>query len=214
LFGQRTWDEPAGERSYWARIASQRGEYHLDQAAPPLAESAPALERLAAAASHALASGHLNWITTNRILGKRIDHAGSASTLALLVAANALDPTSHWQQLHKVAEGAEALVSSLFAKLQRDGSISWTDPEGQTAAASMWRRTKATDLGWIDPVELARLLSAVAENRTPVASHDDAADTDPLAQLLTARTSKRRDERLDDLFASLSVERNRQGTDE
>ena len=194
------WTASRGDRDYWSKMKTHRAAYRLDQSTPELSPIFVPLERLFAASLKVIAEGAINWITMNRVLSKRVDSLGAASALAILVAADVLRPTTHWQNLHSKGEGANDFFSLLARKRGRDGVLQWSDAEASEEIEVCHLRAATDDLGWVSGAVLPELLSGLSATTTRLASKGQELNADPLDSLLAARRKRRQRETLNHLM--------------
>ena len=198
----KEWAAPIGDREYWTRTKTNRARYLLDQPTPSLDHDPPTLDRLLAAAIKANANGGINWMIINRVIGKRVDHTGSGSTLALLVAAGVVSKVGHWQDFHPVTGDAVQTIELLASKRERDGKLDWMDPEGQEIAGLCRQQLEKQELGWIDPNAFDALLDSLCHQGGALpttGARDSQANPDSLTEALAEMRRKRREKVLHEL---------------
>jgi len=189
------WNASVGERDYWSRAKARTGVYRLDQPVPDLTETIPPLERILAVTQKVVVDGGVNWITVNRILGKRVDHAGAATTLALLVKFEIVSPPKNWQDYHHKAGRADNAFSLLSEKHGCDGSLDWSNIDVFDTLLVGHKSPDRETLGWVFESNVDEIISMVSDEGGICVEHEkEEPDPDSLDSLLALRRNKRRDE--------------------
>ncbi|MCW2406052.1 hypothetical protein M2336_002681 [Sphingobium sp. B1D7B] len=191
------WPISASEQSHWLEVARRDGRFELAEPLRPEAYARPDLDRLLAACIELVSSGELNWMSCNRMAGRRIDSQVGASIIAILLALGAVsvadaDPAA-WQQSHQATERATALRDELVDTLSSTGVLSWERGIGLRLAQEVVAAAPEIER-WPDAARLAAMFDAAAAGS---ASADDLI-VDPLDAIMAeSRQSADRQKRED-----------------
>lgn len=191
------WPISASERSHWLEVARRDGRFELAEPLRPEAYARPDLDRLLAACIELVSTGELNWMSCNRMAGRRIDSQVGASIIAILLALGAVsvadaDPAA-WQQSHQATERATALRDELVDTLSSTGVLSWERGIGLRLAQEVVAAAPEIER-WPDAARLAAMFDAAAAGS---ASADDLI-VDPLDAIMAeSRQSADRQKRED-----------------
>ncbi len=187
------------DKSDWAELKAARGRFRLEY--PPNLEPVgrPDLDRLFAACLQIRHQGQLGWVSANRILWRRVTDHSAAGLLAVLVAIGALEGAAQWQRPHRQGAALETWLARLEAVWAARGRLQWEDELGRDILDAA-RAAKPSDLGWVEPSFLQRL---VGEEPPQAAALVEVADLDPLEQLLAERQQARREADLHAAFRGL-----------
>src|SRR5262249_15111499 len=136
------WTASRGDREYWARVKSKKGQYRLQRALDQTTyDSDLEWDRLIAAAFLAQLKGGLSWLTINQSTGKRFNDQQAATYLALLIAMGVVEPAEDWQRWHNIGHRAEIVRHKLSNRLVLRGELLITHDELQMELRAARQRT-------------------------------------------------------------------------
>lgn len=164
------WPISASERSHWLEVAQRDGRFELAEPLRPDAYARPNLDRLLAGCIELVSTGALNWMSCNRMAGRRIDSQVGASIIAILLALGAVsvagaNPTA-WQQPHQATDRSLTLRDELIETLSSTGALSWEGGIGLRLAQEVVAAAPEME-GWPDADRLAAMFDAASVSSTP-----------------------------------------------
>lgn len=191
------WPISASERNHWRDVARRDGRFELAEPLRPDAYARPDMDRVLAACIELVSTGELNWMSCNRMAGRRIDSQVGASIIAILLALGAVsvadaDPPA-WQQSHQATDRSLTLRDELIDTLSSTGALSWERGIGLRLAQDVV--AAAPDIeGWPDAERLAAMFDAASVSSASV----DGLIVDPLDAIMAeSRQSADRQKRED-----------------
>jgi hypothetical protein len=191
------WPISTSERSHWRDVARRDARFELAEPMRPEAYARPDLDRLLAACIELLNMGELNWMSVNRMAGRRIDSQIGASTIAILLALGAVSvadaaPTA-WQKPHEATGRAIALRDEMIEALSSTGVLSWERGIGLRLAQEVIAAAPEIE-GWPDADRMAAMFDAASASFAPT----DGLIVDPLDAIMAeSRQSADRQKRED-----------------
>lgn len=118
----------------------------------------PELRTLYALIRYAKDTCSINWISANRVLGRRIDDYHTAIDLAFLVCLGVISPTyQNWQKQHFVRKDAIEIESTLSALLHLSPDATWDSEAGTYLVDTFTISINVLDTGWVNVTELNHL---------------------------------------------------------
>lgn len=118
----------------------------------------PGLRTLYALIRYAKDTCSINWISANRVLGRRIDDYHTAIDLAFLVCLGVISPTyQNWQKQHFVRKDAIEIESTLSAMLHLSPDANWDSEAGTYLVDTFTISINVLDTGWVNVTELNHL---------------------------------------------------------
>jgi hypothetical protein len=187
------WPISNSEKHEWALLQRRYARFELgSQLRRHAAYVRPDLDRILAACVYGGQTGWLNWMSANRLTGRKLDSHGGAGIVALLVRLGALsEPLENgfrWQMPHCVTGVAAQLREELRLELARTGKLTWDSDPGRRWARQAQAAETALD-SWVDAGCVAAMFAAggIAE-----AEYDE---EDPVEALLAEHRRARQAER-------------------
>ncbi len=120
-------------------------------------------------------SGYVNWLGVGSMLGQqfltRIYDQDAAPILAILIGLNAVTAPDHWRKAHHCTPEMDKLLTPLSHEFHKRGKIRWTDTLGIELISRLEAACRRTDLGWVDPGALARLVKALTGQEAEKTDH-------------------------------------------
>ena len=149
-----SWPSPDSYKEIWLWKKECLGYYGLEKPLPLPLAGVPLIDLLAMVKC-ARSRGSASWILANRVAGNR---ETAATLMALLIAAGAILPASHWQMPHAVAPGAQEIDAMLSAELHRNGSLPWNGAAGEAMLERLTHGIDRGETGWAAGAGLPLLL--------------------------------------------------------
>ncbi|MGK7863050.1 sigma factor-like helix-turn-helix DNA-binding protein [Falsiroseomonas sp. E2-1-a4] len=180
------WPISASERSHWRDVARREGRFELAEPLRPDAYVRPDLDRLLAACIELANTGKLNWMSVNRMAGRRIDSQVGASTIAILLGLGAVriadaDPAA-WQRSHEATDRSITLRDEMSDELSSTGVASWERGIGLRLAGDILAAAPEIE-GWPDADRLAAMFDAESDN----SASEEGRIVDPLDAIMAER---------------------------
>ena len=165
------WPATLEEKTRWTTQKATYGSYKLAWPAPSIEEAkAPKEIDLLAALAFLGTLGGISWVSVNRIAPRRLDDTDAVTGLALLIALNAVQPASNWQERHVPLADHSALYARIAAELTRTGSLKWREGQLRTILIEAAAKLPERDLGWVSKKStnalIERLLMASTKEST------------------------------------------------
>jgi hypothetical protein len=164
------WPISIPERNHWRDVARREGRFELAEPLRPDAYARPDLDRLLAACIELENTGELNWMSVNRMAGRRIDSQIGASTIAILLALGAVRiedaDSDSWQKSHEATDRSIALREKMINELSSTGILSWDCGIGLCLAEEIVAAAPAVG-GWVDGDRLASVFDVASGSSTP-----------------------------------------------
>lgn len=188
------------EKDAWRTFAEARGQFSRTLLYPPDSFVLPDLDRLFAACCHLRDTGHISWISANRVLFRRVVDHSSAGMLGGLIALGAVNGDSpDWQAPHLPGDQLNALTECLETARLREGGLNWAGGFGRTLREQAAQRPLVGS-GWLT-AEAASLLMGSDLSTELV----ETVALDPLEQLLAERAATISADALQATFRGLSA---------
>jgi hypothetical protein len=199
------WPISASERSHWRDVARRDGRFELAEPLRPDAYVRPDLDRILAACIELVNTGELNWMSVNRMGGRRIDSQFGASTIAILLALGAVsvahvDPAA-WQQSHQATNRSVMLRDEMIDTLSSTGFLSWKQGIGFCMAQEVVAVSPKIE-GWPDADRLAAMFDAASVS----SAFADDVIIDPLDAIMAERRQLADRQKREDLLRWLLEE--------
>ena len=124
------------DKNEWKEFAKARGRFSIQF--PLILDGLvrPDLKRLFAACAYVRNHGHLNWISGNRILMRRVSEYASGALLATLIALDVLSPdATDWQANHSAGSALVEKFNQLDAEHHRGKCLDWRSSLGRKLEA-------------------------------------------------------------------------------
>jgi len=187
------------ERQHWLEVKRKNACYSLQfPHKHSLSDCIPSLRELYAVIVITKDQSSMNWIRVNRILGRRVNDHHSATYLAILIALEVLEPTSHWQLPHLPGMRLSELAKTLSKDLCKHRDIPWPTDFGKSLLLEIETANKYLPLGWVERDELGAFVDLVSCGK--IRGNDERDHTDCTLQLMLGE--KEQDDRKN-RFASL-----------
>ncbi len=159
------WPVEDKERANWMRAKEREGRFEIIKREPPRDQDRiPELDRVLAACLLAVERGALNWMSINRVMGKRQDAAtGGRGLLAFAVVLGCVrtpdGPVEEQFFLPHAATGtARKYASRLSKEMMRTGKLDWDSGFGRDVLAKI-RSAPREDLGWVSEAGILDMLA-------------------------------------------------------
>lgn len=193
------WPEVEGKDA-WRSFADARGQFSRTLLYPPDTFALPDLDRLFAACCHLRDTGHISWISANRVLFRRVVDHSSAGLLGALIALGAVDgDSSDWQAPHRAGTRLRDLTAGLEAARLHEGGLDWSMGLGATLREQAAQRPLVGS-GWLTAEAANQLMDSDL-----LPDLVEAVALDPLEQLLAERAAAISIDALQATFRGLSV---------
>ena len=199
------WPISASERSHWRDVARRDGRFELAEPLRPEAYARPDPDRLLAACIELVNTGDLNWMSVNRMAGRRIDSQVGASTIAILLVLGAVrvadaDPTA-WQRPHYATDRSVTLRDEMIDTLSSTGVLSWERGIGLRLAQEVMGAAPEIE-SWPDPDRMAAIFDAASISSAPA----DGLIVDPVDAIMAESRQSSDRQRREDLLRWLLEE--------
>ena len=160
------WSEDDIICSYWKKLASEQGEYHLKkELGCSIFHKIPNIKKLLAIALEAWRRKTMNWTLVNRLTKNRLtNNHNPVSYLAILVALGFLKAPDHWQESHKVMPSKPNWIGDLVRDLYDTGELNWETEAGFNMQKLILTGIEEHDLGWINPVAFKKFFLGINNN--------------------------------------------------
>ena len=171
----------------------------------PDAYARPDPDRLLAACIELVNTGDLNWMSVNRMAGRRIDSQVGASTIAILLVLGAVrvadaDPTA-WQRPHYATDRSVTLRDEMIDTLSSTGLLSWERGIGLRLAQEVMGAAPEIE-SWPDPDRMAEIFDAASISSAPA----DGLIVDPVDAIMAESRQSSDRQRREDLLRWLLEE--------
>lgn len=183
--------EPPEQRA-WLQCVGSHPTYSLwDPISVALDGTIPTAAQILAAAVSVRHTGHISWISANRVSGNRVDDRHAVTLMALLCLFRVVSPAKHWQEKHLYNPEAAPLIED-WLNQALDCSLSLSR---MSSASSFDSQTPHFASGWTAVEDLRLLLRKVSNLSTNVpdsTSDSSELDTDGLLDDLKGRLTSER----------------------
>jgi hypothetical protein len=171
------WPVPEEERKAWLATKKWNSSYYLSHPCKHhIWTKIPPLRDLLALLIGLQELGDMNWIRVNRVAGYYLFDQHSITSLAILIAIEALQPTNHWQLPHQIGPMVKELLKTMTATFQLDPKTDWDSDVGSQLIKQLMGRISRSDLGWVSSSDLALLAKTLLGE--PVEKNDEPPSTD------------------------------------
>lgn len=144
-------------RTWKARIDEQSESYYLLREPKYSDCNLPDIRTIYALVRYAKDNGSINWISANRVLGRRIDDYHTAIDMAFLVCFGIVDPAHNWQKNHVTIEDSADVEQKLSAMLHYGQADSWNSLAGEFLINTFTITINTIDMGWVSVSEVNQL---------------------------------------------------------
>ena len=102
----------------------------------------------------------INWISANRVLGRKINNYHTFIDIAFLVCFGIIEPAENWQKNHYAIQDEEGIEEKLSFFLHCGQGDSWKSPTGDFLIDLFTLNVNSSDMGWVDTSALNKLFHA------------------------------------------------------
>jgi hypothetical protein len=170
------WPVPEKERKAWLATKKWNSSYYLSHPCKHrIWTKIPPLRDFLALSIGLQELGEMNWIRVNRVAGYYLFDQHSVTSLAILIALEALKPTNHWQRPHQMGPMAVELLKTMTDAFQLDPKINWDSDLGSQLIEQLVGQISRSDLGWVSSSDLALLAKTLSGD--PVVTDDELSST-------------------------------------
>jgi hypothetical protein len=171
------WPVPEEERTAWLATQKWNNSYYLSHPCKHhIWTKIPPLRDFLALLIGLQELGDMNWIRVNRVAGYYLFDQHSITSLAILIAIEALKPTNHWQLPHQIGPMAKELLKTMTDTFQLDPKTDWDSDVGSQLINQLMGRISRSDLGWVSSSDLALLAKTLLGE--PVEKKDEPPSVD------------------------------------
>lgn len=166
------WPVPEEEKKAWLATKKWNSSYYLShQCKHHIWTKIPPLRDFMALLIGLQELGDMNWIRINRVAGYYNFDQHSVTSLAILIALEALKPTSHWQRPHQIGPKVKELLKTMTDVFQLDPKINWDSDLGSKLIKQLAGQISRSDLGWVSSSDLALLAKTLLGE--PIVTDDE-----------------------------------------
>ncbi|BBO89932.1 hypothetical protein [Desulfosarcina ovata] len=170
------WPVPEKEKNSWLETKKWSSSYYLSHPCKHhIWTKIPPLRDFLALSIGLQEFGDMNWIRVNRLAGYYLFDQHSVTSLAILIALEALKPTDHWQQPHQMGPMAKELLKTMTDAFQLDPKTNWDSDLGSQLIKQLVGQISRSDFGWVSSSDLALLAKTLLGE--PVGKEDEQPST-------------------------------------